>query len=1230
MPDEFDIKKFFKRFSAIEVYLWLAVIGTHPNNQHYQSRFSFLINLLFSIPENEFQKRIPNREIFLFFFKKISELFSNIFVTIEDFEGFPQSSLIPLLHDGNKYYCFYGTLERPIELYTSFFDLYFYDTEISNNDIALLREVFIDSLNFQTAILIKISTLEERNIEFDGVYVPTEIYFNEIGSLFLVESSIVANTYPLGCFNGIETRELLNRSVGDSLFTQTVIYDTQYKRHYYLMPQLHIEALFLSGKSITQESLETKKQLHISYKQRLVDLLNRFFRASNQIHGIFLELTTINILDDNIDYAVLVDSNKLFLFSAVDHSIDEDISDNLFISIESLSRVAKTVTSNDIIGILQPNGKTIVGYAGKRLEVFICPIFEPINFNFFARKSSEDPSGNLFMVSFMDLKAIFSKIDNPFNFLKFLREEENLKSRIHRQFLGEFIERFAYYLENDNAYFQSGQEMHAILFEPHSWHYKIMPELYEKSQDDTYEIIENKFPGFFDKIEKREVNIYRMMNTSYIEGAYLIRWTDRNIWLLGQPGGLSMSFQEAQVTYDVLMMLFAEYLSTLQSEISKVLSREIGQQLDYKIVIISVNHAKNQNYYQFLKNKLSELSDTTPIVFDTRKYGNQVRTTVIFNHEGLPNIFSQNDNFGERFCLKGLIESIYLYNSILKETATILAIDFINKFIPLGKRRYSIELLSHANRKLVDYNRPIQINSTDIAIINRKISQFLITNSYNPGEYKNEDAKKLIKAVFNFLQTYLETNVSGFHESLLPFAYTQLELSLGEIENSKLRTGMQAKGIVDFDIIDNQQKVDYKNSSLGANIKHVIHSLLKAGMKGDMHVMNENWSYLLAISSVLLELSYTFDNINFNLRGHILKIDANYILGNRVGEEIFDSFTYRQDRAVNAIDIAKQSHSKSYEVEELSETYAPTDEMVILNEAFQKEFSFKYDDLMFVLISMRSIDWRDGVYTPLVFITIDELINEIHKAGMLNIAEEEIRLIIQFLSLNVGIYNAEFSLLPSNLMLFKERVSVSPFIRIKDKILFGREACYVSANFWNSLVSGNIPFKLSKESLVQKAINALHKKIDLELEKEAEEKAKSILSDNFVEARILNFKRLSATFKPREDCGEIDVLCINPEIKTVFVLDAKNVNKKVSPYYIKKNIYDFILDEKSYHNKLLKKKSFVENNLQAILIYFKQNDFLNWKVKEAFITNNKHFAAYYIDTKVDFIEIEDMNRYLTE
>jgi hypothetical protein len=67
----------------------------------------------------------------------------------------------------------------------------------------------------------------------------------------------------------------------------------------------------------------------------------------------------------------------------------------------------------------------------------------------------------------------------------------------------------------------------------------------------------------------------------------------------------------------------------------------------------------------------------------------------------------------------------------------------------------------------------------------------------------------------------------------------------------------------------------------------------------------------------------------------------------------------------------------------------------------------------------------------------------------------------------------------------------------------------------------------------------------------------------------MTVKRLSASFMKQPACGEIDLLIANPHTKTLFVMDAKNMNKKLFTSAIASEL-------KAFFHGGSKKKSYLE------------------------------------------------------
>jgi hypothetical protein len=831
----------------------------------------------------------------------------------------------------------------------------------------------------------------------------------------------------------------------------------------------------------------------------------------------------------------------------------------------------------------------------------------------------------------MDLKAVFDKIEKPFDFLKFLKEDTALKERT-QGIIGEFMDRFYFFLENGNSHMRSGRTFHQNFFSFHMWSDHIFEESWQKYQDSAYEEIELKFGDFFNRTDKYKEGVYRMMNTADLSASYLVKWNKEFIWLFIPPGA-KLEYEEIHIGAELVAPMICEYLKQFEQQFEEILLKGgISIGLTYSLTVLPKSLIDNDPDFANFKEQASSLNEDNPITFQTRKIRyNEVRTFVVYDYKLFPKLFGESQNIGERFTIKNLVKSILEFSSSTTGNEE-FASNFIDQSLPLGIKGYSVEQYEVSNTYLNDYDVPRPLNKTEIGVVERMVSEFLIKNEIKPGDYKGEEAKSINYKIYTFLQTELELEIAKHDKQFIIYAYRQLELAEGERYRRKIELGMRSKGRTDYNILEATKESENEASNLNVCIKHIVHTSMKVNKIGNQFVTGESWTKLTAISNAIMAAASIYDYIEYDLWDHTLQITEDHLIIDVPGETVIDNENLQLKHTEIKIERAQRAHTKAKEKQvKTKPTEAETDvHFRSLNEAFLKDLGFSYDDMLFVLHALSILPLASDSHFPVVIKTLDELHVEINKADTKNIVKDTVKKILDFICLYRGIYKIDNLLYPSNMMKNKERINVSPIIKLEnDLFLYGLEAARVGFRFWSPLVSGEFPFKVDSYPHIKKLMEELHREDDLALEKLVEEKAIQTLGRDKVEARINNFKRLSVTFERHEDCGEIDLLCVNDELKTIFVIDSKNINKKMSIYHIKQSIREFFEGNNSYYSKLTKKKEFIENNIQVILKHFNVIDLTEWKVREAFVSEEVYFAAYYNKINVDFILIDNLGQYLS-
>lgn len=183
MQDE--LIEHFTQYNKKEFYRWLIVSMIHPLNQKFGIRYELFIYTLASINEEIFSNKILTREKFKEFIFWFEQKHSNYFLTMEDFEPFKQTKLIPLFLDGEKYYFFYGSFERPYEALKQFHKIVF---SVNIEELNNIKSKFLFSLQRQTDILTNLGSDYEAQSETTRMYIPSLEFFNKYKSFFEVDS----------------------------------------------------------------------------------------------------------------------------------------------------------------------------------------------------------------------------------------------------------------------------------------------------------------------------------------------------------------------------------------------------------------------------------------------------------------------------------------------------------------------------------------------------------------------------------------------------------------------------------------------------------------------------------------------------------------------------------------------------------------------------------------------------------------------------------------------------------------------------------------------------------------------------------------------------------------------------------------------------------------------------------------------------------------------------------
>jgi len=1256
----------FIKYNKKELYQWLSISMIHPSNQKFGIRYELLIHTLIAISEDKFSDKILTKEIFEEIISWFEKEYSNNFIMMEDFEPFKQTKLIPLFLDGKKYYFFYGSSERPYEALKQFFEIIF---PVNIEELNNIKSEFLFSLQRQTDILTDLVRDNEAQLENTSMYIPSLDFFNKYKLFFEVkrinrnylhnsknlppltevekmfdygiDSNISNTNIPQLDIDDIELEDSLNfYEMGMNNFNGLY---TEIDNQFFIIPfESHIETIYtLTAKIIYGENFQSLNLINNSMKQRIIQLLSYFFTPPNRIDGL-IDMSK-NIHSKYFDTLTQIDADKVILFTFIPHSNDlqNSIDD---VAIKSFEELEKMKLVDKLFMFRFEREKNMVNMNQIPIdmsEIKVIIIFEKLTLNYMLGFQDDWKEKNIFIYNSLDIKPILELLsekesDNNITLWQYLEAEKRQSSHNNNPFQMDILDSFAIYYKNE-SFAIMGKQPDLMMFDTHSWSDFYHEYLYEKYQDNIYELIELSYPNKFNRITHLNNSTYEYIDTSVLDSGQCIKYKNKLIWISYLSNGFSFKEEEIKVS-KFMTEFFSFYIDRYKESIYRFLKAfkfDITTQ-DLMIVIFPDTVVKQNENMEYLLPYVNKINDNEPIIFNSyirKEIYNEMFVGVFCSSSlyKLENTFGCNDKYNPE---------IYIFEKLINSLLQALNIQPPKELVPLfikgiwnlKERAFVIKSSQTNNSRLSEYQKPLTIQPSFIANVNQEMVNYLKDIKVEIKEHWEDDAKKLNNQIFEFLQQKLENIISKLNNSILVYAYKQIEYIEGERENNKTQMEFDVQKYIAFDIHERHNKERLEVSELAVSAKHILHTVLKVNPKGTKNISEQDWYYLMAFSTIINETIHRSDQLHYRLVKSGIKITHSYeLIDIDESSEIDLHEHYKQTTNSQIILSKNKSTTKdSQKVEKTTNTSSLFEEQ--LNVAWKKEYKFYLEDMIKVMMTLGQFEMKKDSYFPLSFLPVEDIFQYLKNIFKETISFNDVEKILDFLSLSFDTYTEyqfiDYSI--DRLMKKKERLNLSPFIKIENKYLFGHQLLLNSINGWfHPLVEGDIPFFIDETSLVKKELTKIHTKLDKKLEVLAYEEAVKAVGKEFVRMTINKFQTLSKNFPQKPPCGEIDLLVVNRNIKIIFVLDAKNVNKRFHTSAIDRELNKFLKGKKSYLVKLNKKFDFIKENKDEILNHFQIEDKSGWKIKKGFVVNMLHVSAFYKE-KVDFILIDDLASFLQD
>jgi len=521
--------------------------------------------------------------------------------------------------------------------------------------------------------------------------------------------------------------------------------------------------------------------------------------------------------------------------------------------------------------------------------------------------------------------------------------------------------------------------------------------------------------------------------------------------------------------------------------------------------------------------------------------------------------------------------------------------------------------------------------------IYNEIKLFLRNSDIEPSLYNPQQTKEICNKLYLFLYDKIRKTLFEYDGTHLFHSYKQIEFIEAQRHRLLSKIAQHKEELSEQELNELAYKVKIGSTDKGVTVRFLIDLIIKLGAMGGKKKINESdWSNLFYLSFYLNQFSSISDFIYYGMSETNIEINCeynydfklNYLFKFEEHEKIFSKQYYQfKFELFSEDDMFYEALPKSFRK---------------VSNVFEEKYGFSLINVFKVLKKLGQMELQKvegynvinldqflkSEYYPLVYVWKDKMINSLKDEWKDEIEPDQIEGIFDFLSLKISTNSLEEPIIPSRLIRKKKRFIFFPIIQSGNALLYGHESCLVAIQLWSSaILAGIYPLPLNDDEPLKIALNKLHDEVDRLLEIKAGDIASNILGKKYVRTRIKNFKRLSKSFPRRPKCGEIDLLAINPKIKLIFIIDAKNYSIKILANDLK-NLAKNFFGEKGDLYHLNEKYNFIKKNQSIILDHFKINDKENWSIIKGFIVKEPLKIIFTKDKIVQFVLIDNLKDFL--
>lgn len=554
------------------------------------------------------------------------------------------------------------------------------------------------------------------------------------------------------------------------------------------------------------------------------------------------------------------------------------------------------------------------------------------------------------------------------------------------------------------------------------------------------------------------------------------------------------------------------------------------------------------------------------------------------------NMGMSNTNYYEKEVVRKIIQKIS--GSVDEEFLESL-------FSPVFKKKMTGVLLDNNGKLRIPTSgfKLLTISEYEINILLDELGEYLKEKKYEYGKIPKEYNVQFCNDIVGYLYSVLEKEVSIFDKNqFIKVLVSQIETLLP----LQLRDETSYNNDISLSPFEKEyffEKLD-KNNRSSLSTKFLLEYVVATPITGQNNVGIWEIERLLAICSLIIEWAHRSDYFNYKL----VDTTINFLQSNRIGLNKKDFKDVN-----NAMLSSRNSQLTSYNRSRTKVTsYTKKIDSLLnnkLNSAFQEAFNFTYNEYDTVINAI--IATFDDLNKIVWIVDRSVAIDKIFKGVKELISKEKIFIILNFVTLEE---RSAYLTPPKGYKgidifpwIFNRPLSFirRPIIMYQDRYVFGIRNIIHSRNYLLNLIWQG---KLKTKSKLMKDLMSKLRNIEGNIFNEQVEQKIKKYGELEVMKGVSKVGKKHISDKNNSSLGDIDVYVINRTKKKMYLIETKDFSFSRNPYEIAMEQKKMFYGENPFVIRHLKRRDWVEENLDYILEHNKlEGD--TWEIVPMFVVS---------------------------